>query len=326
MKASSIHIVYTGGTIGMVRSEDGLKPSADTLQDCACKWLAQHWPELNIQWHHRQPLQDSSQASLADWQRLGEDLLGLIKTGQPIVVLHGTDTLAYASSLLSMILPATHPTVVLTGSQRPWQDRESDAPENLKLAVESALSAASNTVYLAFNRSLFMGSHVTKLNALTANAFVAPQGIQRMQPPPKNNLSGLRNCYPKQIEVITCYPGTRYEGLRAVLATQPDILIMRTLGNGNVPNAAEFAKCFLTTKPPILVNVSQSLIATPTLNQYAVNHALKALPWLTSATMTFEALFCKLHLIHPEWTDLTVINDFMNTPIDHELPASLPWS
>lgn len=326
MTATSIHIVYTGGTIGMVPSDDGLKPSADHLEECACRWLAQHWPELIIQWHNRQPLQDSSQASLADWQRLGEDLLGLIKTRQPIVVLHGTDTLAYAASLLSMILPAIHPAVVLTGSQRPWQSSNSDAPENLNLAVESALSAAPNTVYLAFNQSLFMGSHVTKYNALSANAFAAPHGIQRMQPALRNNLDGLRTCYPKQIEVITCYPGTRYEGLKSVLATHPDILIIRTLGQGNVPNPAEFARCFLSTKTPLLVNVSQSLIATPKLDQYAVNHALTALPWLESGTMTFEALFCKLHLIHPEWTDHTVINDFMNTPLDHELPVSLPWT
>lgn len=321
MTANTLRILYTGGTIGMVPSDNGLKPSANQLEQAVRQHFQAQWPELKLLWHTREPLLDSSQAQPKDWLSLAEFVMTHCADNIPIVILHGTDTLAYTSSALSMMLPNLHPIVVLTGSQYPWQFEQSDGPNNLTLAAQCALTATANTVYLAFHGKLFMGSHVTKYNAIGYDGFVAPHGVQHLQNPSRQN--NLRKIYPKRIEVVTCYPGTQYKSLPAVLDTHPDFLIIRALGAGNIPNPSTLQSILNTKKVPLLINISQCLIANPTLSQYAINHELLQFPWLDCQTMTFEALFCKLHLLDPSITQPAEVNAFLTTPLDHEIPQAV---
>lgn len=320
MTATAIHILYTGGTIGMIDSPQGLVPSAQDLEQAVRSAVRETWPKVTLHWLSIEPLKDSSQAAMADWARLGQHILELSQFNEPILILHGTDTLAYASSALAFLLPQVHPAVVMTGSQKPWQDPQSDAPSNLHTAVKWALTAPTNTVYLAFNNTIFYGSHVTKYNAMGRDAFMAPQGIQQQTSGRKNNISTLHNWHHKQIEIITCHPGTEYQGLRAILQTQPEVLIIKSLGSGNIPNVHAFLAAFSQAPSPVLVNHSQCLIAAPHQSTYAINNALRDLPWVNPHTLTLEALICKLHLLPNTPLTASAVNAFLLNPIDHELP------
>ena len=305
----------------MIASANGLVPSAEYLEQEVCAHIRNQWPLLDIHWQTLDPIIDSSQASMQTWADLGQHIVPLIDLQQPIVILHGTDTMAYASSALAMMLPQHHPTVVLTGSQQPWLSPKSDAPDNVLFAVQCALTAAADTVYLAFNNTVFMGSHVSKFDALNPNAFLAPQGIYS-NPKRHKTHQNLYPWRPQHIEILTCFPGTQYNGLRALLATSPEVLIVKSLGVGNIPNVEAFKDALKDAPLPLLINHSQCLIAAPTHSTYGVNHELKQYPWISPGTLTLEALICKLHLLPSTPLTPEDVNQFLLTPIDHELPPA----
>lgn len=325
MTSTTLHILYTGGTIGMVASEQGLLPSSQYLQQAVSSHLHNHLPKLELHWHSLQPLQDSSQTSMTDWAKLAADILRLSQAGDPVLILHGTDTMAYASSVVAMMLPSVHPPIVFTGSQQPWLFAQSDAPDNVLFAAQCALHSKANTVYLAFNQTCYFGSHVTKYDAVNRSGFIAPHGIQRLEHHSSKHSKDLLQWHPKQIEVITCLPGSTYESLSAMLHNQPDILIVKTLGNGNIPNVAAFEAAFNDNHKPLLVNHSQCLIAAPSSQHYAVNQCVSGWPWLEAKTLTFEALLGKLYLLPHTKLNQHDANQFLQTPIDHECPrAGMP--
>ena len=106
VNSKRIAIIYTGGTIGMMPSEQGLVPEAGYLP----KRLQQE-PRLqsasvpDFDLIEYSPLLDSSDMEPADWHRLAKDISHRYSDFDGFLVLHGTDTLAYTASALSFLLP-----------------------------------------------------------------------------------------------------------------------------------------------------------------------------------------------------------------------------
>ena len=57
------------------------------------------------------------------------------KTQDGIVIIHGTDTMAYTSSMLSHMLDGIPIPVILTGSQLSIENPVADALENMRVAI-----------------------------------------------------------------------------------------------------------------------------------------------------------------------------------------------
>ena len=96
-----IHITYTGGTIGMVESPNGLVPGADMRG-----WLRRliedaHLDPSLFSFTELDPLIDSSNATPDNWQTMADDLRAHRDDADAFVVLHGTDTMSYSSAALS---------------------------------------------------------------------------------------------------------------------------------------------------------------------------------------------------------------------------------
>ena len=87
-----------------------------------------------------------------------------------IVITHGTDTMAYTTSVLSFMLPGLPIPVVATGSQLPLGHPLSDAPENLRYALSMAASGIPG-VFLAFNRKIILGCRAVKVRTTSFDAF-----------------------------------------------------------------------------------------------------------------------------------------------------------
>ena len=92
-----IHITYTGGTIGMIDSSNGLIPGADTRG-----WLFRlledaHMDSGLFSFTELDPLIDSSNATPDNWQTMIDDLRTHADDADAFVVLHGTDTMSYSS-------------------------------------------------------------------------------------------------------------------------------------------------------------------------------------------------------------------------------------
>ena len=112
-----VHIIYTGGTIGMVDSPHGLVPGAD-LEGWLNSLLKGTPLARSVSVTSLAPLIDSSNATPLSWQAIVDDLRAHAAADPQtaFVILHGTDTMAYTSAALSYALTDLGRPVVVTGS------------------------------------------------------------------------------------------------------------------------------------------------------------------------------------------------------------------
>ena len=90
-----IFVLYTGGTIGMTQSSAGLRPDTALVD----KALAPFSDGLDFVWHVCQPLIDSSAVTLQNQRDWLELIIAKLPDYDGILVLHGTDTMAYTANL-----------------------------------------------------------------------------------------------------------------------------------------------------------------------------------------------------------------------------------
>ncbi len=136
MQKKSIYVAYTGGTIGMQRSEHGYVPVSGHLQRQLALMPEFHRPEMpDFTIHEYHPLMDSSDMTPEDWQHIADDIRSHYEEYDGFVILHGTDTMAFTASALSFMLENLGKPVIVTGSQIPLAELRSDGQINLLNAL-----------------------------------------------------------------------------------------------------------------------------------------------------------------------------------------------
>ena len=81
---------------------------------------------------------DSSTMGPSDWIAIADAIIEHAPGHAGVVVLHGTDTMAYTASALSFLLEGIEVPIVITGAQRPVTELRSDGRENLVTAMAIA--------------------------------------------------------------------------------------------------------------------------------------------------------------------------------------------
>ncbi|MCI6865845.1 MAG: asparaginase domain-containing protein, partial [Oscillibacter sp.] len=129
-------IIYTGGTIGMTRTDNGYAPRSGYFRAALDAISDLHSSEMPA-WDFMElsPLLDSSNMTVHEWNRIAEMIAQQYDSYDGFVVLHGTDTMAYTASALSFMLGGLDKPVVLTGSQIPLCEIRSDGRDNLITAL-----------------------------------------------------------------------------------------------------------------------------------------------------------------------------------------------
>ena len=137
-----IHIFYTGGTIGMIRNDEGqlvLDPQfVDKLKNTYLRNIPNLPPwDITI----RNPTLDSSNMSPRDWLSIAT-YISVTEAANPgkytgYVILHGTDTMAYTASALTFMMSGLTKPVIFTGSQIPMSEPRNDAVTNVVNALKS---------------------------------------------------------------------------------------------------------------------------------------------------------------------------------------------
>lgn len=156
MQKKSIYVAYTGGTIGMQRSDHGYIPVSGHLQRQLALMPEFHRPEMpDFTIHEYAPLIDSSDMTPEDWQHIADDIKQNYDRYDGFVILHGTDTMAFTASALSFMLENLAKPVIVTGSQIPLAELRSDNQTNLLNALYLAANHPVNEVSLFFNNKLF---------------------------------------------------------------------------------------------------------------------------------------------------------------------------
>lgn len=132
---SEIAVLLTGGTIGQQDRIGGSIPDADATERLVRRCAPAGFRVRVVRVMQR----DSPDISPHDWQALAHAADRELASGaQGVVVLHGTDTLAYSAAALYLALPAPTGPVVITGSMWPADAPASDAPRNLASALRVA--------------------------------------------------------------------------------------------------------------------------------------------------------------------------------------------
>src|SRR5262249_17687458 len=153
MVRARILIVYVGGTIGMKPGPSGLVPSALFAEELV-RWMGRRQYDFgapcDVAVHLLEPLIDSAEAVPANWRSVSTHGWANHDGWDGVVVLHGTDTLAYTASALSFLLIGLGKPVILTGAQVPFGFPGSDAEANIRGAVACALDGRIREVAIFF--------------------------------------------------------------------------------------------------------------------------------------------------------------------------------
>lgn len=219
---ASLTLIETGGTICMEPGPEGLRPSADRLRQ-AVAGLA---PGLHLQAVALQPLIDSAEVGPALWN----DLLDRIAAASgPVLITHGTDTMAFTGAALDAALAGQGRSVVLCGSMHPL-GTGGDAEANLALALQAAQQGTPG-VWLAFAGQLLPAGALTKVSSTARTAFARAGDLAPAAQPPARRYDPTLS-----LAILTVTPGMAPRALAASLAAL-DGAVLRVFGAGTLPAA-----------------------------------------------------------------------------------------
>ncbi len=258
---------------------------------------------------------DSSNASPALWVKLAGIIEASYDRFDGFVVLHGTDTMSYSSSVLSFMLGNLTKPVVFTGSQIPIGVMRTDGRENLITAIEIAAAkdkggrAMVPEVCLYFQNKLFRANRTMKLSAEDLSAFasynyppLADVGIgihynrgAIMKPRIKKPFCG------GDVMIIKIFPGLTEQAFRSMLST-PGVkaIVLETYGSGNAPTYDWFIDAVARTvkRGVYIMNVTQCASGSVDMDIYETGRRLCETGVVSGRDITTEAAVAKMmHLL-----------------------------
>lgn len=335
---SSILIIYTGGTIGMITDESGALVSFNfrqiiekipSLTNFKMKLTVISFPE---------PL-DSSDIKPSHWIDIGYIIYENYKQYDGFVVLHGTDTMAYTASALSFILEGLNKPVILTGAQLPIGARRTDARENLITALEIASSKLAgrpivSEVCIYFGNVLLRGNRSKKVQSVQFSAFesenyppLAEAGILIDYNWPalmKNEDQALKyhDKFNTDVTILKLFPGINKKVVENILNIENlQGVILESYGSGNAPSEKWFIDCLVRAinKGIIVFNVSQCNGGRVIQGKYETSLILKNIGVLSGSDITMEAAITKMmYLLGNEKTKEN-IKELLVKPISGEM-------
>ena len=308
-----ILIIYTGGTIGMIRTDNGYAPEKEKfhqLLDDIPELKADEMPSWDMV--DMDPLLDSSNITVHEWNAIGQLIAQQYDRYDGFVVLHGTDTMAYTASALSFTLRNNRKPVILTGSQIPLCEIRTDARDNLITAMMVASDDRVHEVCLYFGGKLLRGNRSIKYSADDLIAFESPDfpplaeaGIEiryntSLLLPPGEGEFRLQMLQNVPIGVIKVFPGIQFELFDSIMTEKLKGIVIETFGAGNIPGNADMLLPIIrkaSENGTIIIVCSQCPHGTVMLGAYETSAALKKAGAVSGYDITTEAAVAKLYYL-----------------------------
>lgn len=344
MKDKKICILYTGGTIGMVPTEDGFAPKAgvfrgelDRIRDLSSPDMPA-WDLVEFD-----PLLDSTNMQHTHWNQIAKAISTEYDKYDGFVVLHGTDTMAYTTSALSFMLKNLNKPVVFTGSQIPLCELRSDGVDNIITALQIAAEGRICEVCIFFGDTLIRGNRATKYSADRLLAFDSPnypplakvgininytsEGISYTKSAKEKRNEGFsaRLMERFDIGVIKLFPGIHFEMFAPIAEEGVDGLILETFGAGNIPSYDKSLPPVIARaieKGATVVVCTQCPQGTVSLGTYEAGSSLVKAGAISGFNMTTEAAVTKLAYLLSLNLPKDEVKRLMETDLRGELDRS----
>ena len=251
-KKSKILLLYTGGTIGMIKDYDTGALKAFNFDE-----LVKNIPELNQldccieSISFKNPI-DSSNMHPRHWVIIATIIEDNYADYDGFVVLHGSDTMSYTASALSFMLENLAKPVIFTGSQLPIGDLRTDAKENLITSIQiAALSQKGHPIIqevgLYFEYKLYRANRTTKINAEHFQAFASlnypvlvESGVhlkihtRNLLKPKSKRKFQVHKILDTNVVVLKLFPGLSKSVVKSVLNSEGlKAVVLETYGAGN---------------------------------------------------------------------------------------------
>lgn len=239
-KKDKILVILTGGTICSVENEDGKR-----FSDAKNVRIIEHFKSGKSPYHDlvdfdaSMPLDILSEnMTIAGWNKLLDEFRTKVdwNSYKGIITLHGTDTLAFTSAMLSIALAGVKIPVCMVSSQLPLKDEKTNGHANFRAAVELIMNGIAPNTYAVYRNSdgqiyVHYGAHLLQCRNYSDDFFSAD--AMRVETPENAKLTGRRADMDEMlignftelkpcVANITPFVGINYaaydlEGIRAVV-------------------------------------------------------------------------------------------------------------
>jgi len=312
---SNILLLYTGGTIGMIKDFD-----TGALRNFNFDELLQHIPELKLldctidTVSFEAPI-DSSNMKPAYWTEIAQIIQERYDDFDGFVILHGSDTMSYTASALSFMLENLSKPVIFTGSQLPIGDLRTDAKENLITSIQIAALREKglpviSEVGLYFEYKLYRANRTTKINAEHFEAFaslnypaLAESGVylninkDALWPVNRRKKLQVHTFMDSRILLLKMYPGIDQTTIEYLLS-YPEVrgVVLESYGSGNMTTEKWFLDALKSVirKGIPVVNVTQCSGGSVAMGLYETSVGLKRMGVISGKDCTTEAALAKL--------------------------------
>lgn len=295
-------VLYTGGTIGMQMSAAGLAPASGFEARLRAEQAAHpERPAPAWQFAELLPPLDSANMTQANWLAMRDAIVHAVDEDgcDAVLLLHGTDTLAYSAAALSFLLLGLGVPVVLTGSMQPAGVPGSDAWPNLFGALALLARGVAPGVHLYFHAQLLHGARASKLKSEAFDAFQdtrRPRHGQAVEALP-GALHYRQPRRPVALAVQPLFPGLSATQLRALLASGAEALLLECYGSGTGPSDnPEILAALLEAhaRGVVLAAISQCAQGHVEFGVYAAGSTLAQTGLVSGGGMSREAALGKL--------------------------------
>lgn len=340
-KKSSVLLIYTGGTIGMMQDA-----RSGELKPFDFKSLTEQIPELNKFDIHlssisfKKPI-DSSNMHPSVWVELAGIIKSRYSEFDGFVILHGSDTMSFTASALSFMLENLGKPVVLTGSQLPIGIIRTDGKENLITAIEIAGAREKNKpviteVCIYFEYKLYRGNRTFKYNSQHFDAFKSPNypalaeaGVNisynktALFKAPSKTLK-VHTQLDNDIAVLKLFPGISKKITSTIINT-PGIkaIVLETFGAGNATTQDWFISELKNAiaKGIVVLNITQCQEGKVIQGMYETSSQLRKIGVVGGSDLTFESAITKLMFLLGQKHPAKRLHQLLQTNLRGELSA-----